>query len=57
MSLRQLERQMGRERERMNEETKASEEFYKQHITKLEKNIRELEKERNLLMVCWVRKL
>ena len=42
---------MGRERERMNEDARRSEEVYKQQLEQLEQNVKQLEKERNLLMV------
>ena len=51
VSLRQLERQRERERERTSEQLRVVEDTYKQHVSRLEAKLREMERERNLLMV------
>lgn len=51
ISLRQVERKSEREKEKHKEEMTRLEEYYKQHIVKLEGNVKTLESDRNLLMV------
>ena len=51
VSLRQLERQMGREREKQVEKIQSTESQYQQHITKLQRQVQAVEKERNMCMV------
>ena len=51
VSLRQLERQMGREREKQVEKIQSTKSQYQQHITKLQRQLQAVEKERNMCMV------
>ncbi|XP_046547785.1 coiled-coil alpha-helical rod protein 1-like [Haliotis rubra] len=50
VSVRQLERQSGREKERMREETQTLEEHYKRQVDKLHHQLTQVEKDRNMMM-------
>ena len=51
VSLRQLERQMDRERAKQAEKIQSSESQYQQHMVKLQQQLQAVERERNLCMV------
>ena len=51
VTLRQLERQMARDKDRAAENLKASEDQYQQQVARLQQHAKAVEKERNLLMV------
>ena len=51
VSLRQLERQMGREREKQTEKVQTIEMQYQQSVTHLKVQLQAMEKERNMCMV------
>ncbi|XP_077986701.1 coiled-coil alpha-helical rod protein 1-like [Glandiceps talaboti] len=50
VSLRQMERQLAREKERSNERLKTQEDVFQKQLSKLQSHLKDIEKDRNLLM-------